>query len=193
MTALAKRMEAPKLPLPKPPRGNRGAEGTPETSFRVIAAFAGAAIVVLSVLVYLSATSPSALPSQLEAFARLDETFTTGGVEKLQEAKRALGIEVARTLRENHDAKAVRSARNIAVYLFPSLLSDDDFEKDAAMELWLPLEQAIERAPHTPESRLWLEELRANIWNYESAERSSPHLSPYAQQVIRIYDTIARP
>ena len=57
----------------------------------------------------------------------------------------------------------------------------------------MPLEESIERAPRTPESRLWFEELRADIWNYENPERSAPRITPYAQQAIRIFDVMTQP
>jgi len=127
-------------------------------------------------------------------FNELHRAFTNGGIEQFNREKRALRGQVEHALNNRaRNAQAARDAEQIAVYLFPEVLPKDNFEKLAAMELWIPLQRNIEKAPRSAASRSWFEELRATIWNYESADRSAPTISVPAQQVLRIYGGLANP
>ena len=127
------------------------------------------------------------------SFISLRPTLTQEGIFKFQNDKGALRKIVNKALKEGASEAEQNTAQNIAVYLFPELLPDSDFEKGVATEDWKPLEEAIEKNPKSPESRLWFEEMRANIWNYESPDRETPRVSDYAKEVLRLYDELSAP
>lgn len=130
--------------------------------------------------------------STLASFSTLYEDFEEGGLQKFQERKHDLKREVGKTLASEGDTAEKDRAENIALYLFPDLLSNDDFERDVALEQWYPQQKAIEETPGTTESRRTFEELKNNVWNYENPDRQVPVVSDYAEEVIRIYDVLSR-
>lgn len=115
------------------------------------------------------------------------------GLLRFQTDKGILRSMVSRALNEKKAEAEENLAQNIAVYLFPELLSDEDFEKMVALDQWKPMQEAIEKSPKSPESRIWFEEMRANIWNYESPDRENPRISDYAKEVLRLYDELSSP
>ncbi len=128
----------------------------------------------------------------LAAFSSLHEEFKMGGMAQFEEKKLELRSEVASLLKSRDDSKEKDRAENIALYLFPDLLQRDDFERDVAMDQWLPLEKSIEKNPKSERSRQEFEELKNNVWNYENPDRQSPVVSDYAEQIIRIYDVLSQ-
>ena len=153
-----------------------------------------AGVVVLTAIVCITGTHyhPFWTNPSLEEFARLDQIFRAHGMDTYLEHKRALRESIRRALKGN-PSKYEPHAENIAVFLFPDLLPNDDLEKQEATEGWADLEEKIEAAPNTPEARANLDEMKSNIWNYENADRVAPHLSEEAAQVIRIYQAISSP
>jgi hypothetical protein len=128
---------------------------------------------------------------ELSALDTLPQIYRAEGLESFLAKKRALRASVSKQIgRANENADASLKATRIAVYLFPEVLSSNDFEKTTAQETFAPLEAAIEREPKSPKSRELFEELRADIWNYESIRRDVPYVSDDAAKVIRIYDVL---
>jgi hypothetical protein len=126
--------------------------------------------------------------------SRLEETFRRDGLKRYLDRKEALRAEVERVLaRTSPQDPERRAAAQIAVYLFPNLLPETDFERSPSEEIFLPFEHAIENAPGTEQSQRWFEELRANVWNYESPSRTRPALSSAAQQTLRLYRALSDP
>lgn len=126
------------------------------------------------------------------SFNSLHQDFVQGGMERFHEKKNGLRQEVGKALESPDDTPERDRAQNIALYLFPDLLAKDDFERDVAMEQWVPQQKTIEEHPRSPESRRSFEELKNNVWNYENPDRQIPTISNYAESVIRIYDTLSR-
>ncbi|MCB0418659.1 MAG: hypothetical protein KDD39_13500, partial [Bdellovibrionales bacterium] len=110
---------------------------------------------------------------------------------RFAERKNDLRRDISRTLRANKSLEARMIATNISVYLFPDLLPSENFERTVAEDQWLPLQRAIEKAPGTYESRLKFEEMKANIWNYESPDKRAPKLTETAETVLHIYDLMS--
>lgn len=173
------------MTLPLPPRPITG-------SYKIIIAFLISIAVVFSGLIYFALNRSPRLQTSLQAFSTLHEVYEQKGAEGFRQAKLILKRQIA-NLKSSTNPEAQLASFNIAVYLFPELLPSDNFERQLAMELWAPLQEAIEKTPRTHHSRLWFEEMRANIWNYENADRRSPSLSEYASQVIRVYERLSSP
>lgn len=162
------------------------------SSFKIAITFLIAVTVIFSGLIYLALNQSPRLQTSLQAFSTLHEAYEQKGTEGFRQAKLTLRRQIANS-KSSTNPEAQLASFNIAVYLFPALLPPDNFERQLAMELWAPLQEAIEKAPRTYHSRLWFEEMRANIWNYENADRRSPRLSEYASQVIRVYERLSSP
>ncbi len=129
-----------------------------------------------------------------QSLSRLRSRFQTDGIEGFTEEKNALRAELKSTLSEEpQDSEDSERATQMATYLFPDILPDNNFEKPIGLDLWAPLEKQIEEHPRTPASREKFEELRATLWNYESPDRKSPEISENAEEVLRIYDTLSSP
>lgn len=183
--------EAPKLRLVQggPPETRHEAAPSYWIVFAVIALAAG----VIGLITYLSPGNRWRWETLGGTFAGLEQVYKTAGMEKFLEQKALLKSSVRDALKDGTDRGQVDLATNIAVYLFPDVLPDENFEKGPATDLWGPTLEKIEKAPHTPESRVLFEALRADIWNYEMVDREEPKLSAPARQVIQIYDAISAP
>ena len=128
----------------------------------------------------------------LASFSSLEETFRTKGIKVYIESKGELRVDIGRALNTEKDTRERDRAENIALYLFPDLLPENDYERDVAFEHWYPHQRYIEKNPGTVGSRKQFEELKNNVWNYENPDRQAPDISEYADKVIRIYDEISR-
>lgn len=117
----------------------------------------------------------------------LHESFERQGISGFRRQKEILKANVSWGIEKN-DPKA----EPIAVYLFPELLPDEHFEKQAALDGWTPLERDIESRPGTEEARQSFEELRAQIWIYENPDSKSPALTDTASEVVKLYDRISQ-
>jgi len=164
---------------------------TPKNPHLLMTVFMGNVIAIISLLIYSALNRQTTFESTLNHFTTLHEVFKKDGIDEFLSAKKGLKRGIARALRKKTTSHAYISAQNVAVFLFPELLSNDNFEKDVALTAWTPIQKKIENAPETHASRLAFEEMRAYIWNYESPDRSSPTISPHARQVIRIYDALS--
>ncbi len=163
------------------------------SSYGLIFAFLGVAAAVIAVITYFSPSNRWRWETMSGTFSSLEEAYKKGGMQKFQEQKALLKRSVGDALKEGKDQAQVDLATNIAVYLFPDALPSENFEKPVAEEMWGETFTKIEKAPHTAESRVLFEALRADIWNYEMVDREDPKLSAPARQVIQIYDTISAP
>lgn len=103
--------------------------------------------------------------------------------ERLRES---LSQEIGRDLAEDQGG----SAREIAVFLFPDLLSADDFEKKQAFELWTPLLRTLENPTPSNSNYVVLDRLRATLWQYENPDRKAPRISRASGQLLRIYENL---
>jgi len=164
-----------------------------DNSLGLIIGFFTCVALILVFLIYLASNKKPEIVFSLDAFSSLTDVLEKEGTQTFHSKKIALKEDVARVLQSKGDSLAKQRASHIAVYLFPDLLPPDDFEKEIAQEEWAPLLAAIEKNPHTEQSRQLFEELSATIWNYENPERKFPKLSPYATEVLRIYETLSSP
>jgi hypothetical protein len=164
-----------------------------EPSYGLIFGFLGIAAAVLATLIYLSPGNRWRLDGLETSFLNLKETYQKHGMQRFLEQKELLKQSLGSVIRESSDPSQINLATNIAVYLFPDILPDENFEKETAGELWSDAFGEIEKNPHTPEARVIFEDLRANIWNYELADRVDPKLSAPAREVIQLYDTLSAP
>lgn len=159
----------------------------------IVSTFALVVFISLSSLVYFSSRNEIQIKFAPQTFFKLFTIFQQEGYQRFTEEKRTLKAQVERTLKSPPSEEEEQLASNIALYLFPDALPDTNFEKQVAMEQWAPLEAAIEKAPRTKESRLWFDEMRANIWNYENPKLGYSTISPYAKEVLRIYNELSAP
>jgi hypothetical protein len=126
-------------------------------------------------------------------FFDLYRIYQTQGLAAFIDTKKELAAQIQPLLNSKSMGEELNSTYTIAVYLFPELLPDWNFEKQEALELWAPLQLEIEKKSRSPEARKSFEEMRALFWNYEPASRSHPKLSAYTNEIIRIYDLISSP
>lgn len=159
---------------------------------RFLAGFLVVVAVIGTVLIYLADRKEDEFTPELRTFGELHAIYRSEGMQRFLAEKARLRVHTSRALSAS-DQAVQADALGIALYLFPDMLPSDDLERDLALEEWAPLTAAIERSPGTPESRLWFETLRANIWNYESPSRTTPHVSAHARQAIRIYQALSAP
>ena len=129
----------------------------------------------------------------IASFHDLQDVYRKEGLDRFREEKEKLRASVSEELKNPKDSESQNNAANIALYLFPTELPSGDLERQVGEEEWAPLQQEIEKVPGTERSRELFEEMRANIWNYESPSRVSPQLTAQAQQVLKIYKTLSNP
>lgn len=148
---------------------------------------------VTTYLVYAALNRSPKETRSMDSFAQLDQILRKEGIARFKEEKLALKMLVRKTLDEPATPEDRDTAQAIAVYLFPEILANNDFERELAEELWASLQKGIESEPGSPHSRALFNELRANIWNHENPDRANPQISTTAKQVIRIYETLSAP
>ncbi len=148
-------------------------------------------LLVVSMLVYFALHRRPVQYTAIPDVGDLDDIYEQSGLGQLLATKEAL--KQATKFQITRSGGVHLEATMLAVYLFPDLLADSDFEKVLALELWYPHQQAIERAPKGSQSRRIFEQMRANIWNYENPDRRHPKLSRIATEVIRLFDRITNP
>jgi hypothetical protein len=146
-----------------------------------------------AVLTFYSSRKTIQIDTNFRSFFSLHQVFRQEGLQRFLEEKKILKDRVSKTLLDASSEEEEGIAANVAVYLFPEALPDSNFEKQVALEQWAPFQAAIEGSPHSVESRLWFEEMRANIWNYENASAQLPKLSQFAREVLRIYNELSTP
>lgn len=132
-----------------------------------------------------------AIPVENDSMTALEQSFRKNGLESFKAAKKSLRERVSLQIKDAKNEKNRLAAVNVAVYLFPDLLPDSRLEKQEAQELFVPLQRAIEEMPGTPEAQARFEELRSNVWNFESPNSSTPVLSDQANQMLKIYGAMS--
>jgi len=174
-------------------RAYEGRHSLPRHPHLLMSLFFGSVALMTIVLIYSALNKGSSFKIASRNYLKLHKVIDERGIKEYFSEKKNLKRHIAHALRENRTTIAYISAHNVAVYLFPELLSVDNFERDVALTEWIPFQRKIEAQPRTHGSRLHFEEMRANIWNYENPDRQSPNLSAYARQAIRIYDSLSSP
>lgn len=164
-----------------------------DPSYRLIFAFLALGAAFLALIAYFAPGNRWRWSGLETQFLTLKETYERHGLPTYQQKKATLKTTVQEVLKDGADPAQVALATNIAVFLFPGVLPETDFEKDVAQELWGDSMKKIEEHPRSPEARVLFEELRADIWNYELADREDPKLSAPAREVIQLYDTLSAP
>jgi len=190
-------MPAPQLIVIEAPTRQQGIVSpsepqTPKLSLKLTLSAVCSIVITLGFVALNLPTMNSTRP-MFDLFQRLERDYRIFGMNKYLDGKNSLRAQVARGLREPRDSAAEKAAENIAVYLFPEMLSDDNFEKMQAQDLWAPLERAIEQAPRSEEGRRWVEELRAVLNDYEGVGRGAEKLSTYAETTLRLYEALGVP
>jgi len=164
-----------------------------DSSHRLLYAFLALILLGMGFLIHLAFTRPTGKEVELSHFQNLQDVYKNEGLDRFLEEKEKLRAKVAEQLSNPRDGEDFNNATNIAVYLFPNALPADDLERQVGEEDWGSLQTQIENAPGTERSRELFEEMRANIWNYESPSRVLPELTAQAQQVLRIYKSLSTP
>lgn len=144
-------------------------------------------------LVYFAYTMPKGFNSSVNNFYTLNEVYKEKGIERFKEEKENLKLAISDSIKHPENADVKRITESIAVYLFPEILPDTHFEKEAAMTLWMPLFKEIEKKPGTAEARNLYEEAKAEIWNYENPDKLNPKLSEPAKETLKIYRELSAP
>jgi hypothetical protein len=150
----------------------------------------------LSTLIYLAfstANSPFNHNSVEQNYSSLRLSVQQGGMAQFHKDKKELKNQIISILNSPKNEDEEAKASSIALYLFPDILPDENFEKQAALEMWAPLEAEIEKKPRSAEARMFFEELTSNIWNYENPKVSNAGLSIYAAETLKLYHAISSP
>jgi len=127
------------------------------------------------------------------SYSTLLKSVSQGGYSQFQADKNDLKQQVITVLNQPKNEEEEAFAAGIALYLFPEVLPDSNFEKETAMEFWAPLEKEIEQRPRTPEARMKFEEMKSNIWSYENPKITSAGLSLQAEETLKIYHELSSP
>lgn len=131
------------------------------------------------------------VPVENDSISSLESVFRKNGLESFKTAKKSLRQRVSVQIKDAKNEKNRLAAMNVAIYLFPDLLPESRLDKQEAEDLFVPLQRAIEEMPGTPEAQARFEELRSNVWNFESPNSSTPVLSEQANQMLKIYGAMS--
>lgn len=140
---------------------------------------------------YFRETTSIHTPISKQSMEELAQEYRNSGMDRFRAAKTLLKKRVSFNMKRDQDSKAQLAASNIAVYLFPDLLPENHFEKEFAMEQFVPHQKVIEDNPGTPIAQEHFEELRNIVWNYENPKQSEQGLSDYASQMLKIYGAMS--
>jgi len=128
-----------------------------------------------------------------ENYQALLSSVRRGGYSQFINDKKELRKQIEKVLSSPENEEQETLASNIALYLFPDLLPDSNFEKSSALGLWAPLQAEIEKRPKSSEARMLYEQMKSNIWNYENPKVSSMGLSKEAIDTLQIYHELSSP
>lgn len=168
----------------------KGVLKSPKTTTYV---FVGISMVGLVLLAQRVVTNQIKTASLETGYQSLLSSVSDGGIANFQNEKNSLKKLVQQVLKDPKSEEEESFAYGIALFLFPDLLPNSNFEKETALTLWAPLEAKIESKPRSAEARMWFEELKSNIWNYENPKVASVGLSPQAEQTLKIYHQLSSP
>ncbi len=122
------------------------------------------------------------------ALAPLLRTAPVHPKEDFLHAKEILEAQVVSVLHHADGEDSLRTAHNLAVYLFPKVLAVDDVERAATEEDWAPLLWVMQNTPHSAESVAAFREFEALLRTYEGAV-----LSQEAQTILEVYRLLSQP
>lgn len=182
-------ISAPPAHLQVIPGGPPGGRASSRLVWKFLLVF----VSCLGGLLFYALERPDGIHLANKRFQSLHAIYLEEGMNRFQEEKQRLKAQITKALNDPQSEEEQNYATNVAVYLFPDVLPNASFEKSVAQEQWGTFQEAIEKKPRSPESRIWFDELRANIWNYESPDRQNPKLSPYAKETLKIYDGMSSP
>lgn len=176
-------------------QNNLTPRATLSSPHKTIALFIFLSGVALSMLFFFTNSSFTKNDSDSDSisYSTLLTSLSTGGFSKFYLDKKILRAKIATMLSAPQNETEENYATNIALYLFPDLLPDSNFEKIVAVEQWAPLESAIEKKPRSQEARLLFDEMKSNIWNYENPKMDRSGLSLYATETLKIYHELSAP
>lgn len=123
-------------------------------------------------------------------FLKLKETLIEKGPLEFFRQKGQLKIQLQKIL-ENVPEEKAESINSIVLYLYPELMSDNDLEKTVAISLFKNVQTDIETEVSRVQKYKRMNDLRANIWNYENPSREEPKITQTAQNVIDLYEVLA--
>lgn len=161
--------------------------------WKTISVFLTFSFLFLFYLAFTDFKSPFKDSSLEENYSSLRLSITQGGLAQFQKDKMQLKNQIIAILNSPKNEDEETKASNIALYLFPEILPNENFEKQAALELWAPLEAEIEQKPRSAKARMLFEELTSNIWNYENPKITNAGLSIYAAETLKLYHAISSP
>lgn len=130
-------------------------------------------------------------PISPKSLEELSVEYRKNGMQQFFDAKTNLKRRVSRNLKDNNNHEAYFAALNVALYLFPELLDDENMEKDFAQKHLRPLQEKIESSPGSKEAQKNFEELRNMVWGYENPKEDEQGLSEYARQMLKVYGTLS--
>lgn len=163
----------------------------PPASHGTLVVILAAMSAVIGALGYFAAVRPSPVPETVRELVQLRDSYLERGLETYLEEKEAIRRRTRERL-ESSDEPTRNGARNVAAFLFPDLLSDGDFEREFAIDTWVPLERAMENAPAgDPSRRRAFEDFRNMLWVYENGNRARPELTRTTRAVIDLYDAVS--
>jgi hypothetical protein len=127
--------------------------------------------------------------SQMQ-FLKLKETLVEKGPLEFFKQKGLLKIQLQNIL-ENIPEEKSEGIYSMVLYLYPELLSDNDLEKTAAITLFKDVQTDIETEVSRMKKYKRMNDLRANIWNYENPSRENAKITQTAQNVLDLYEVLA--
>lgn len=140
---------------------------------------------------YVAVQRPSPVPETVRELVQLRDTYLERGMDAYLEEKEMIRRRTRERL-ESSDVTTRNGARNVAAFLFPDLLSDGDFERELAIDTWLPLQRAMENAPlGDPTRRQAFEDFKNMLWVFENGNRARPELTRTTRAVVDLFDAVS--
>ena len=173
-------------------RSADGKQPKGDHSLRIVVVFLLLVALAIGSIFYFSSQKPIEFQLAMMKFSRLREIYQQEGFQKFLEAKETLKHDISHVIDTSDDEAAQNDATNVAVYLFP-----ESWQRMTSKGRWLltagPRRSRDREITSDTTEPCPIEELRANIWNYENPEHSHPNLSATAKEVIRIYEELSAP
>lgn len=130
--------------------------------------------------------------SAMKSVSTLLPALQNNGVEGYLVAKARLREQVRSNLEYAEEDTRRLQAEQVAVYLFPELLPESDFEKSDALANFSPRIDEIEQRPNTEAASNAFADLRAEIWNYENPSREEPRVSEVGNEILKLFAELSR-
>lgn len=115
-----------------------------------------------------------------------------GSLESFQAEKHRFHVKVAQAIRSPFP-EVRAAAESLAVYFFPELLDDENFEKAEALMGWSDLALRIEATAHSAEALRFFRQMEAMVSVYEHGASGVGVSSAEMELFLRTYERLSAP